>query len=349
MRQGRKTVLLLKLDSQTHFMEKDRQLTVKLFVIVAFLMAVAEPLWHAHAQGAEKSWRIGFLSLTPRDSFHDTLFKGLRELGYFEGRNLSVESRVAAATEKRLAEAAAQLARLRVDVIVARGTQATLAAKKATAAIPIVMTGSSDPVGTGLVMSLARPGGNVTGMSIVAPELAQKRMELLNRILPASRVGVLWNPTNAGNVNEWTQTRAAAKALRMSLVSREVRQPKDIYRAFRALTPQNVDAVVTLTDAILSSGRTEIVQLAADHRLPGMFHLRDFVEQGGLISYGPDLHHSFYRAAFYVDQIFKGAKPAEMPVEQPMKFELAINLQTAKQIGLTVPADVLALADTVLK
>jgi putative tryptophan/tyrosine transport system substrate-binding protein len=211
------------------------------------------------------------------------------------------------------------------------------------------MTGNSDPVGSGLVASLAQPGANVTGMSIVAPDLAQKRLELLRRVLPAARAGVLWNPLNSGNVNEWKQTRAAAKGLKMTLVSREVRQPKDIYRAFKSLSPQNIDAVVTLTDAVLTSGRTEIVQLAANSRLPGMFHLRDFVEQGGLMSYGPDLHHSFYRAAHYVDRILKGANPASMPVEQPINFELFINLQTAKQIGVAVPNDVLALADKVIK
>jgi putative ABC transport system substrate-binding protein len=329
-------------------MNKNRQFTFRLFVIVWLVGGfgwLRPPAVHA----AEKIWRIGFLSLTTRDSFHDGFFAGLKELGYAPGRNFTLESRVAAANERRLAEVAAQLARLQVDVIVARGTQATLAAKKATATIPIVMTGSSDPVGTGLVASLARPGGNVTGMSILAPDLAQKRMELLNRVLPASRVGVLWNPTNAGNVNEWAQAQAAAKSLKMSLISSEVRQPKDIYRAFRALDTRRIEAVVTLTDAILSSGRTEIVQLAANSRLPGMFHLRDFVDQGGLMSYGPDLHYSFYRAAYYVDRILKGANPADMPVEQPVKFELAINLQTAKQVGVSIPADVLTLADKVIK
>jgi len=328
----------------------NRQFTFKLFAIaIAWLIAGIASVGPVPVQAAEKIWRIGFLSVTTRDSFHDSFFKGFRELGYAEGRNFVLESRLAAANEKRLSEVAAQLAKLRVDVIVARGTQATLAAKKATATIPIVMTGSSDPVGTGLVASLARPGGNVTGLSIVAPDLAQKRMELLNRVLPASRVGVLWNPTNSGNVNEWAQTRAAAKGLKMSLVSSEVRQPKDIYRAFRSLGSQHVDAVVTLTDALLSSGRTEIVQLASNSRLPGMFHLRDFVEQGGLMSYGPDLHHSFYRAAYYVDRILKGANAGSIPVEQPIKFELAINLRTAKQIGVMVPADVLTLADKVIK
>lgn len=321
-----------------------------LISIIVWLLVAAALVPSTQAVAASKVWRIGFLSLTPRDSFHESFFRGLRELGYVEGRNIVIEPRVAAANQKRLAESAAQLAKLRVDVIVARGTQATLAAKRATATIPIVMTGSSDPVGTGIVASLARPGGNVTGMSILAPDLAQKRMELLRRALPrASRVGVLWNPTNPGNVNEWKQTRTTAETVNMKLVSAEVRQAKDINRAFKLLIPQNVDAVVTLTDAILSSGRTEIVQLAANSRLPGMFHLRDFVEEGGLISYGPDLHHSFYRAAHHVEQIFKGANPADMPVEQPVKFELAINLQTAKQIGLTVPADVLVLADKVIK
>jgi putative ABC transport system substrate-binding protein len=327
-------------------MKKYQQFTPALVVIAMTLLI---PLWPVRTQAADKTWRIGFLSPATADSFHDPFFKGLRELGYVEGRNFVLESRVATANQRRLTEAAVQLAKLKVDVIVARGTQATLAAKKATTTIPIVMTGSSDPVGTGLVTSLARPGVNVTGMSILAPDLAQKRLELLRRVLPVSRVGVLWNPTNAGNVNEWEQTKTAAHRLKMTLVSREVRQPKEIHRAFKSLSLQTVDAVVTLTDALLSTGRTEIVQLTTNSRLPGIFHLSDFVEQGGLMSYGPDLHQSFYRAAHYVDRILKGANPAEMPVEQPIRFELAINLQTAKQIGVTIPTDVLALANKVIK
>ena len=307
------------------------------------------PSLPVQAPAAEKTWRIGFLSPAIRDSFHDSFLKGLRELGYIEGRNFILQPRLAAATQRRLTEAALELAKLRVDVIVARGTQATLAAKKATATIPIIMTGSSDPVGTGLVASLARPDANVTGMSIVAPDLAEKRLELLKRVVTGSRFGVLWNPTNAGNINEWEQSKAAANRLQITLLAREVRQPKDIYRAFKSLRPRTIDAVVTLTDALLSTGRTDIVQFATNNRLPGIYHLVDFVEQGGLMSYGPDLHHSFYRAAFYVDRILKGAHPATIPVEQPIRFELAVNLGTAKQIGVTIPTNVLALADKVIK
>ena len=321
------------------------------FALITFLFATSLllPSLPVQAPAAEKIWRIGFLSPAIRDSFHDPFFKGLRELGYVEGRNFILQPRLAAATQRRLTEAAIDLAKLRVDVIVARGTQATLAAKKATATIPIIMTGSSDPVGTGLVASLAQPGANVTGMSIVAPDLAEKRLELLKRVVPGSRFVVLWNPTNAGNVNEWEQSNAAAHRLRITLISREVRQPKDIYRAFKSLRPRTIDAVVTLTDALLSTGRTDIVHFAANSRLPGIFHLIDFVEQGGLMSYGPDLHHSFFRAAYYVDRVLKGANPGNLPVEQPTKFEFAINLQTAKQIGVMIPTDVLALADRVIK
>jgi putative ABC transport system substrate-binding protein len=321
------------------------------FALIAFLFATSllVPSLPVQARAAEKIWRIGFLSPAISDSFHDPFFKGLRELGYVEGGNFILEPRLAAATQRRLSEAAHDLAKLRVDVIVARGTQATLAAKKATATIPIIMTGSSDPVGTGLVASLAQPGANVTGMSIVAPDLAEKRLELLKRVITGSRFAVLWNPTNAGNVNEWEESKAAANRLQITLLPREVRQPKDIYRAFKSLSPRTIDAVVTLTDALLSTGRTDIVQFAANNRLPGIYHLVDFVEQGGLMSYGPDLHHSFYRAAFYVDRVLKGANPANIPVEQPIKFELAINLRTAKQIGVTIPTDVLALADKVIK
>ncbi|HEX6173109.1 MAG TPA: ABC transporter substrate-binding protein [Candidatus Binatia bacterium] len=316
-------------------------------ILFAALMLV--PSLPVQAPAAEKTWRIGFLSPAIRDSFHDSFLKGLRELGYIEGRNFILQPRLAAATQRRLTEAALELAKLRVDVIVARGTQATLAAKKATATIPIIMTGSSDPVGTGLVASLARPDANVTGMSIVAPDLAEKRLELLKRVVTGSRFGVLWNPTNAGNINEWEQSKAAANRLQITLLAREVRQPKDIYRAFKSLRPRTIDAVVTLTDALLSTGRTDIVQFATNNRLPGIYHLVDFVEQGGLMSYGPDLHHSFYRAAFYVDRILKGAHPATIPVEQPIRFELAVNLGTAKQIGVTIPTNVLALADKVIK
>jgi putative ABC transport system substrate-binding protein len=321
------------------------------FALGAFLFAatLVLPLMPVQARAAETMWRIGFLSPATRDSFHDAFFKGLKELGYVEGRNVILHSRLAAATQRRITEAAVDLVKLRVDVIVARGTQATLAAKKATATIPIIMTGSSDPVGTGLVSSLAQPAANVTGMSILAPDLAEKRLELLRRVVPGSRVLVLWNPINAGNVNEWEQSKAAADRLKINLISREVRQPKDIYRAFKSLRPRTIDAVVTLTDALLSTGRTDIVQFAANSRVPGIFHLVDFVEQGGLMSYGPDLHHSFYRAAFYVDRVLKGANPAGLPVEQPIKFELAINLQTAKEIGVMIPTDVLALADKVIK
>jgi putative ABC transport system substrate-binding protein len=247
-------------------------------IVLTLFGTAAELLAQPSAPATRKVWRIGFLSLTTRDSFHDSFFKALRELGYVEGQNVVIVPRLAAANERRLSEAAAHLAKLGVDVIVARGTQATLAAKKATPTIPIVMTGNSDPVGTGLVASLARPGTNVTGMSILAPDLAEKRLEILKRLLPrASRAAVLWNPTNRGNVNEWEHTKSAATGLKIELLSREVRQPKDIHRAFKILTPRNVDAVLTLSDALLSSGRTEIVQLAVNSRLPGIFHLRDFV------------------------------------------------------------------------
>jgi putative ABC transport system substrate-binding protein len=190
------------------------------FGVFLFATSLLLPLMPVQAPAAETMWRIGFMSPATRDSFHDAFFKGLKELGYVEGRNVILHSRLAATTQKRITEAAVDLAKLRVDVIVARGTQATLAAKRATATIPIIMTGSSDPVGTGLVSSLAQPGANVTGMSILAPDLAEKRLELLRRVVPGSRVLVLWNPTNAGNVNEWEQSKAAADRLKINLISR---------------------------------------------------------------------------------------------------------------------------------
>jgi putative ABC transport system substrate-binding protein len=332
-------------------MSLNRRAVFKLLIVavLALLFGLAGSL-PAAAQQKERIWRIGFLSLTKTDSFHAAFLEGMRSLGYVEGRNLIIESRLEAGNNERLSKFAAQLVNLGVDVIVARGTQATAAAKKATSTIPIVMTGSSDPVGTGLVASLSRPGGNVTGMSIQAPDLAQKRLEMLKRVAPkTTRVGVLWNPTNAGNVKEWQQTKLAAKALRIELLSREVRSTKDIATAFKVLNSQETDAIITLTDAILSSDRAEIVDLAIKNRLPGIFHLRDFVENGGLMSYGPDLHTSFRRAAYYVDRILKGTNPADVPVEQPIKFELVINLKTANQFGLTMPTDVLALADKIIK
>ncbi|HEY7168509.1 MAG TPA: ABC transporter substrate-binding protein [Candidatus Binatia bacterium] len=319
-------------------------------IAFAFLLIGQLPLAPLHAEQSEKLWRIGFLSLTKADSFHHAFFDGMRALGYRQGVGFIVESRFAAGDESRLPALAAELARLPVDLIVARGTQATSAAKHATRTIPIVMTGTSDPVGTGLVTSLSRPGGNITGLSILAPDLAEKRLELLRRVVPrASVVGVLWNPTNAGNINEWEQTRRAAKSMKMTLVSREVRQPRDIEAAFERNGPAPLDAVLTLTDALLTSGRGEIVRRTNSNRLPAIFHVRDFVEYGGMMSYGPDLHESFRRAAYYVDRILKGTKPAQLPVEQPIKFELAVNLRTAKQVNVMVPGDVLASADRIIR
>jgi len=276
--------------------------------------------------------------------------QGLRELGYTEGQHLVIETRHAAMRPALLPDLAANLVLSKVDVIVAAGDPAIYAARHATSTIPIVMVAGADPVGSGLVASLARPGGNLTGSSALSPELSGKRLQLLTEALPGvSRVAVLWNPADPAKALDVRETQAAGQALGVQLQLLEVRGPEEFESAFAAMTRDRAEALITLGDPLTVSHRMRIVDLAAKSRLPTMYDVREFVEAGGLMAYGPSLPDLFRRAAAYVDKILKGAKPGTLPVEQPMKFELIINLKTAKALGLTIPQSVLFLADQVIQ
>jgi len=276
--------------------------------------------------------------------------QGLRELGYVEGQNLIIESRYAEGSEERLPDLAAELVRLKVEVIVAGGSSTIRAAQHATRTIPIVMAGSYDPVGRGLVASLARPGGNTTGVSTLGAELPGKRLELLKETVPQSaRVAVLANPAAGGYESVMHNLTGAAQALGLQLRIVELRRAEELDTAFATMTREGVDALIVVPDRALMDGlRGRTVDLAATHRLPAMYDGREYVAAGGLMSYGPSLLDMFQRAATYVDRILKGAKPADLPVAQPTKFELVINLKTAKALGLTVPPSLLFQANEVI-
>jgi putative tryptophan/tyrosine transport system substrate-binding protein len=275
----------------------------------------------------------------------------LRDLGYIEGQNITIEYRWAEGKLDRLPDLAAELARLKVDVIVTGGPTATRPAKEATSTIPIVMTQDADPVSSGFIASLARPGGNITGLSTLAPEISGKWLELLNEIVPRlSRVAEFGNAKNPESAQSLKETELAARVLALQLQYQDVRDPKDIETAFQAASKGGANAVLVLsaTPALLSQ-RTQLVELAVKNRLPTVCHRREFVEAGGLMTYGVSNTDLARRAAVYVDKILKGAQPADLPVEQPMKFELVINLKTAKQIGVTIPPNVLVRADRVIR
>jgi len=276
--------------------------------------------------------------------------QGLRDLGYIEGKNIVLEYRYAEGKIERLPHLAEELVRLPVDVIVTALSPAIHAAKRATDTIPIVFAVSGNPLATGYVASLARPGGNVTGLSAMDYELSGKRLELLTETLrKVSRVAVLWNPGNGAMVLKMKEVQGAAQGLRVEIKSLEVRDPQDFDRALAALPREHSDALLTLADPLTLFHRDRIIEMAAKSRVPAMYEEREFVEAGGLMSYGPSLEGNYRRAATYVDKILKGAKAGDLPVEQPIKFELIINLKTAKQIGLTIPQSVLFRADKVIK
>jgi putative ABC transport system substrate-binding protein len=276
--------------------------------------------------------------------------QGLRELGYVEGKNILTEHRYAEGKLDRLPALADELVRFQVHIIVTAGSSSTRAAKRATATIPIVMAFDDDPVGSGFAASLARPGANITGSSTLSPEIRAKQLELLKEIVPKlSRVGVLGDVTRPGIPQALREINLAADALRVHIQFLEVRDPKDIETAFRAVSKEQADAVLVLPSPITFSHRRRVIAFAEQGRLPAMFSFPEFVEDGGLMSYGANIADLYRRAATYVDKILKGAKPADLPVEQPTKFELVINLKTAKQIGLTIPPNVLARADKVIR
>jgi putative tryptophan/tyrosine transport system substrate-binding protein len=297
--------------------------------------------------------RIGFLvaSAASANSARVEAFRqGLRELGYVEGKNIIIESRFAEGKTDRLPALAADLVRLKVDVIVSAGPAVTRPASEATKTIPIVMAQDGDPVANGFVASLARPGGNITGLATLAPELSGKQLELLKEIVPKlSRVAIIGNSTRPGNAQALKEIEFAAGALGVQLQYVDVREPKDIETAFRTQSKGRAEAVLVLNSPVLNSQRKQLTDLAAKNRLPTIYDRREFVDDGGLMSYGTNLADLSRRSATYVDKILKGAKPADLPVEQPTKFELVINLKTAKQIGLTIPQSVLYRADKVIK
>jgi putative ABC transport system substrate-binding protein len=307
----------------------------------------------AEAQQPAKIPRIGVL-VGPSSSFFSTRIgafrEGLHDLGYVEGKNIAVEYRYAEGKEDLFPELTAQLVRLGVDLIVTTGTPATHAAKAATSTIPIVMSAIGDPVGAGLVASLARPGGNITGLAIFSPELSGKRLELLKESFPRiSKIAILWNPSNASASLSLKETQVASQALTLVLQPLEIRNPKDFGGAFEAAIRGGADALIPLNDALVNAHYKEILEFAGKNRLPAIYAVPEFADAGGLMSYAPNYTDHYRRAATYVDKILKGAKPANLPVEQPTKFEFVINLKTAKRIGLTIPPNVLARADKVIR
>jgi putative ABC transport system substrate-binding protein len=304
------------------------------------------------AQPARRVWRIGFLFVgTPGQRTSEEAFlRGLRELGYREGQNVVIEARYAEGRSERLDGLAAELVYLKVDVIVTAGMQGALAARSATTTIPIVVATAADLVGGGLATSLARPGGNVTGTSSLNSELSGKRIELLKELLPRlSRIAVLWNGANPGAVHTWQETQAAAQKLAVKLRPLEIRKADDLGPSFEVAKRGNEKALVVIQDSLTLANQTVIAQLAARHRLPAIYGSSGFVEAGGLIAYGASRRELWRHAAVLVDKIFKGAKPGDLPIEQPTKFELVINLKTAKALGLTIPPSVLARADEVIQ
>jgi len=325
----------------------------------AFLSALSGGLLAAplagEGQQAASLPRIGFLapaSLSdPRVPPYIRAFQeGLRELGYVEGRNIAIEFRWAEGQYERLPGLAAELVRLNVSIIVAAGPNAIQAAKQATATIPIVMAAVGDPVGTGFVASLARPGGNITGVSNMLPDLVGKQLELLKEVLPTvSRVALLGNPANPANASLERQAQDAARTLGVRLQPLWARDLSEIDSAFTATRMERADALIVLTDTMLINHRTRVIDHAGQRRLPAVFGVSQFVEAGGLLAYGPSFADGYRRAAPYVDRILKGAKPADLPIEQPRKFELVINLKTAKALGVTIPHSLLQRADQVIE
>jgi putative ABC transport system substrate-binding protein len=307
----------------------------------------------AYAQQAAKTPRIGYLAgatragNTPR---REAFLQGLRELGYEAGKNILIEYRYAEGKFDRLPALAAELVQLKVDLIVTVGTASTRPANEATRTIPIVMAQDSDPVGNGFVTSLARPGGNITGLSQMAPDLVGKELELLKEVNPKlARVAVLGTSNSASNAQALREMEAPAKALGIAVEYQDVRNASDIETALAATSKGRAEALLVLTSAVLNSNRSQLFTLVEKHRLPAIYPQSDYVDAGGLMFYGPNVTEMFRRAATYVDKILKGAKPADIPVEQPKKFEFIVNLKAAKLIALTIPPNVLARADRVIR
>src|SRR5262252_5483981 len=323
-------------------------------LIIFGAVAVAWPLG-VRAQQQAKVWRVGFLAIPDRpaalgSSRYGAFSQGMRELGYVEGDNLVIEYRFADGKAERLSNMVAELLELKPDVLVVAGTPAVTAAQKATTRIPIVMGGASDPVGSGFIQSLALPGGNITGLSNLSTDLSPKLVEMLLRVAPKlSRVAILVNPTNQSHASVAASLQAAAQSVNLEIGAVEAATTQQIEGAFAKMSRQNAGAVIVVADALFIQEGQQIAELARKHRMPSVFPFREQVDAGGLMSYGQHLADNFRRAATYVDKIFKGAKPADLPVEQSTKLELVINLRTAKALGLTITPELLVLATEVIE
>lgn len=318
-------------------------------IAVGMLMAPTA----AFAQQQGRVWHVGMLetlSATSNAANLDAFRDGLRELGYLEGRNFILEYRSSDGQDKRFVELATELVRLNVDVIVARGSPASLAAKNVTSTIPIVMSRAGDPVRSGLVTSLARPGGNITGLSSQSVDTEAKRLELLRDLIPGlKRIAALSNMGTPNSPPQWKEIETAARSLGIESRLLDVRRPEDLPTAFAAASREHADALVVGQDGLLQSNRKRIADLAMSHRLPAIFRSMEFVEAGGLIGYGPHYADLYRRTAIYVDKILKGARPGDIPIEQPTRFELVLNLKTAKALGLAIPQSILLRADQLIE
>jgi ABC-type uncharacterized transport system substrate-binding protein len=325
----------------------------KLFAALG-VCALGAP-FSSFAQRSGKVWRVGFLAARHVDSIDsDAVYggfsRGMRELGYVEGKNLAIELRSAEGAYERLVALAANLVELKVDVIVAAGAPAVRAAQKATATVPIVMGTAGDPVGSGFVQSLARPGGNITGLTDVAGDMGFKLLDTLLTAVPGlTHIAVLFNPGNPSHATFLKSIQEGARTTGVKIVRLEARSDRELEGAFSTMVKDNVRGVIALADPLFNTRQHLIAELAAKHRLPCISGVRQYVHAGGLMNYGPDFADNFRRAAAYVDKIFKGAKPGDLPVEQSTRIELAVNLKTAKALGLTIPGSVLVRADEVIK
>ena len=322
-------------------------------VTLCLVTIIVASLHFAEAQQPKKNFRIGLLSglrSSPLPPTTEAFRQGLRELGYLEGQNIKIDYRWAEGNDDRFASLAAELVSLNVDVLVTQGARATIAAKQATSSIPIVVGSAGDLVGEGLVNSLARPGGNVTGFTNIEPDLSAKRLELLKELLPhVSRMAVLYHGGPGGDHDELRETRTAAKKLAVQIQPLLVLEPDQFQAAYAAMVKERAQALIIFQTVFTSVHRKELLKLAAEIRMPTMCVSQAWPEDGGLVSYGPDLRDQWRRAATYVDKILKGAKPADLPVQQPTKFELVINLKSAKQLGVTISSNVLARANKVIR
>jgi ABC-type uncharacterized transport system substrate-binding protein len=327
-----------------------RRLSVVSLTLSAILFALG---LSAEAQQQKKIPRIGFLGNSTaalEENLVEPFRQGLHDLGYVEGKNILIEYRWAEGNYDRFPALIGELVAQKVDIIVTAGTPASLAVKKAAPSIPLIMAAVGDPIGTGLIESLAHPGGNVTGLSAIAADLEGKRIELLREVIPKlSHVAVLWNPANTFQVISEKEVQTAARALKMKVLSLGVQSPAQFDDAFATIRRERPRALLVLADRIFLQNRARIMEFATKQHLPGVYAYLELVEAGGLMSYGPSYADMHRRAAIYVDKILKGAKPADIPVEQPEKFELVINVKAAKQIGLIIPPNVLAKADRVIK